>query len=276
MRSLVLSFTLAVALLVPRLAHPCSCARDGVTVHPNARETAPLNTQIRVMWPKHAISLAPASLRLQTADKSPKIVATSQIVLSAADTMIVVLIPDAPLAAKTRYQLVGAESTNGKPALLGNFSTGGETDTSPPSWKGPGKASLEVSNPLLCGTGKTAATILLPDAAALHKEGVLIGVWSLPPGPEQPFDPAAPPVILAPLWGDGIRLGAPSICSAANFDLPVLAAPGDPPPATPVEVKVRIAPIDLAGNVGKPAEVVMRRGATARPRKGKLPPLPRP
>ncbi|MBC8008850.1 MAG: hypothetical protein H7067_01980, partial [Burkholderiales bacterium] len=61
--------------------------------------------------------------------------------------------------------------------------------------------------------------------------------------------PPPAPAPLAPLSAKGILLGAPSSCRAINFDLSVLA------PGTGKAVKLRLAPVDLAGNVGKPADV---------------------
>jgi hypothetical protein len=70
---------------------------------------------------------------------------------------------------------------------------------------------------------------------------LVFGIWPA----QGPVD-GTTVLAIAPAWGGMIRLGEPSICAPSNFTLSA---------ARPA--RFQIAPIDLAGNVGTPAEITI-------------------
>jgi hypothetical protein len=266
MRSLLACLSVVVLAgitLASRPAHACSCSRQGVVISPGARDPAPLNAQVRVSWPRGLIRLEASTVSLQVADKkAPKPVAAKRVSVGAGAMVIVILTPDAPLEPKTRYEIIGAESPGGKKATLAGFKTGSDPDTAAPTWKGPGPAAYQVSDPLVCGTGKHHAEVPLGTSALADDKtpptSIALGVWSA----DGEFDARQPPITLIPSWGDRAVLGTASKCMAANFDIPEWPLAGD----DFHEVKLRLAPVDLAGNVGTPSVITVTNVPPAPPK----------
>jgi hypothetical protein len=251
---------IAALALAPAPADACSCSRPGVEVTPGAAAPAPTNTQVRVAWPstvkvdESSITLAPApnpkapKPKLKKGESPPPTsIDVDRVALTAGDVRVVVLTPTQPLQPETHYQVTLAGEPGGKPGVVGEFTTGKDADTTAPAWKGAGKVTY-VHAPAVCcncSTGDPWVSVALvpPDSddRPAPEPDVVYGVW-LADG----FDAKKPPVAYLRPWGDSVVLGHKSTCSPKNFDLPAKG-----------KLALKLAPVDAAGNVGTPADVVV-------------------
>jgi hypothetical protein len=283
LRHVVMLVAAAALWLRPAPVHACSCARPGVEVTPTVAQVAPLNAQVRVAW-SDDVKLDEATLVLQPAPKAkappPKKqkgktqkgkgkgqgatsadgaaatpadavgpVDVDRVSLMAGRLHIVLLRPRAPLRPETRYQVLAAAPGGGKPGVVGEFITGKDTDATGPTWTGVAKSAYVHAPAVCCNctTGNPWAVVELaaPDRIADDQtpaEAVAYGVWK----GEGAFDPAAPPLTVVRPWSGKLYIGHKSQCSPANFDF---AGKGT--------MTLRVAPIDLAGNVGTPVDVTI-------------------
>ena len=269
--SLLVVLALGTALLVrPAPAHACSCSRPGVEVSPGAGLAAPTNTVVRVSWWVGEVTIDETTLVIAPASKDGKerkskkdkarekdkgqaaaTIEVEQTAITAGKQRTVTLRPKAPLAPETRYEVRAAAAAGEKPGVVGEFTTAQAADDTPPEWAGIGKASY-VHTPAICcncSTDDPYAQLDLVDADKTSDDltppvSLVYGVW-IDDG--KPFDAGALPAVIARPWSGKLFLGRKSECAPANFDLPTKAA----------TVKLRVAPIDLAGHVGKPVNVAI-------------------
>lgn len=242
----------ACAVLVsPSSADACSCVGPGVTVSPSSKVPAPLNTLIRVSWPVDLDTMAgvtDASIRLIPKGSATAVVVDRKLWTSGEVTTLL-LTPRQPLAAKSTYGVVLAR-TSGSPVALGEIVTGTASDNEPPTWKGAGKVQF-VHLPAVCcncSTGDPWAGIEIAEGADAVKDNlteagsIMFAVW-----PADGKLDASRILAIIPAWRGNLTLGHRSMCSPSNFDLPASAK----------SLKLRIAPIDLAGNAGDPSVVTI-------------------
>jgi hypothetical protein len=292
------------ALLVPVLvsalcvrpapAYACSCSRPGVEVTPGAGLAAPTNTVVRVSWWVGEVKIDESTLAIVPAGKDGKdskdakkksdrkkkskkdadadapaetaaadasgIIELERSALTAGQQRTVVLRPKAPLLADTRYEVRAAAVAGEKDGVIGEFTTGKAADDKVPEWSGVGKAAYVHAAAVCCNCStsdpylqidlvdeKKTMDDLTPPAALVY------GVWV---DDGKPFDATVVPLALVRSWSGKLYLGRKSECAPANY-----VFSGKPGP-----VKLRVAPVDLAGHVGKPLALtidVPKEGAPA-------------
>jgi hypothetical protein len=279
----------ALALLArPAPAHACSCASPGIVVTPGPGVVAPTNTEVRLTWDtsvkvdESTITLAPAAKPAKPAKAKKKGKAGShkndakvtavasgpvdvdRVAVTAAGLRVIILRPRTPLSPRTKYQVTLAAPGGGKAAVVREFETGADVDTTAPTWPGVAKTRYVHDKAVCCncstGLPWIGATVAGADQVKDDKTpnaAIWYGVWSA----DGTFDAKSPPLTIAQAWGDTVYLGHKSMCSPANLDV---AGTGP--------LRVRIAPIDLAGNAGTPAEVTIDRAPAMPPKPG--PPKP--
>jgi hypothetical protein len=270
------SATFVAAAFAALLVHPasalaCECSRPGVEVSPGAGVAAPTNTVVRVSWWVGEVKIEESTLQILPAgaekdrskkkrgkdkDKSAEPAAATIEVEAAASTAgqirTVTLRPKAPLLPETRYEVRVASVAGEKAGVIGEFTTGTAADDKPPEWAGAAKATYVHERAVCCNcsTNDPYAQIDLGDAKvtddATTPAALVYGVWlddgaKLEPG----VAPPTPPLLVTRAWSGKLYLGHKSSCTAVNFELPVKPGP----------LKLRVAPIDLAGHIGKLASV---------------------
>jgi hypothetical protein len=235
-------------LLSPSTADACTCKRPVIEVWPLSTAALPLNAQIRITWSEGqqgSPSGDGAAITLVTSKGAEVATHRKSWISGAVHTLV--LTPKKALAPQSDY-LVKMPGTADR-GVLDRFTTGTTSDDSPPTWKGIAETRYvdEPARCCNCSSGKPYAVIeIAEDSLALRDdqtaaEDLVFGVW-----------PARGPVdsttllAIAPAWSGTIRLGEWSTCAPRNFTLPA---------ARPA--RFRIAPIDLAGNVGTPAEITI-------------------
>lgn len=243
MRFLPVALACAVALVSPSRSDACSCARSRLDIAPAPGVAAPLNVQVRLSWWVGDSDIVETSLTLVAKDGKP--VAIDRRAWTSAVVRTVILTPRKSLAANTTYQ-VKATAKSGVSQVLGEITTGTAEDTTAPTWKGIGKVGY-VHAPAVCcncSTGDPWASLQLADVPhddQTSNDAIAFGIW-----PADGKLDATTLLAIVPSYGGAITLGHRSMCSANNFALP--AAPAK-------LLKLRVAPIDLAGNAGVPADV---------------------
>jgi hypothetical protein len=285
MQKLSLVFVVAAASLGaalsarPSVAHACECSRPGVEVSPGAGLAAPTNTVVRVSWWIGEVKIDESTLQIQPAgadkerskakpkkkgkgkdqdDAPPPSTAAVEVettVSTSGQVRTIILKPKAALLPSTRYEVRVASAAGEKAGVIGEFDTGPADDAKPPEWAGVAKATY-VHQPAVCCTCNTSdayAVLELGDAGKVSDDatpvaGIVYGVWlddgsKLEPG----LPPAAPPLLLTRAWSGKLYLGHKSQCAPVNFDLPTKAGP----------LKLRVAPVDLSGRVGKVSSVTL-------------------
>ncbi len=261
-RLLLSLVALGAGLLVrPAPSHACSCARPGVEVTPGAGVAAPTNTVVRVSFLVGEVILDESTLVLQPAGKDGKPLKDAKPIevdtqaITAGKQRTVTLRPRTPLAPETRYEVRAAAAAGEKTGVVGELTTGKGTDDKAPEWAGVGKATY-VHTPAICcncSTGDAYAQIDLIDAEKSSDDttppvALVYGVWPAPDEGKK-LDPAAAPLTLVRPWSGKLYLGHKSMCSPANYVFPVKG--------NTKTVTMWIAPIDLAGRVGKPVSVTI-------------------
>jgi hypothetical protein len=241
MRAVVLLAACITTLASPRPSRACSCARSQLTVVPGEGIEAPLNTQVRVVWTVSRYEKKFDEQSLALVDKNGVAVAVDRRAWTSGAVRTVLFTPKQALAAKTTYEV---RSDGGK-TIVGTFTTGSARDDTPPTWKGIVKAEALMRRAVCCtcGTGEAYARIDVEGGETgvrddhTPADSIAFAIW-----PAKGKLDAASLLAIVPAWHGGLALGHPSICSPNNFTLAGKLA-------------VRIAPIDLAGNVGDPADV---------------------
>jgi hypothetical protein len=244
MRLLPVALACAAALVSESRSDACSCARSRLDIAPGPGVAAPLNVQVRLSWWVGDSDIVEGSLVLVAKDGGQ--VAVDRRAWTSGVVRTVILTPRKSLAAKTTYQ-VKATAKSGVGAVLGEITTGTTSDDTPPTWKGIGKVQY-VHAPAICcncSTGDPWASLEIIDGHAADdqtaNDAIAYGVWPA----EGKLDATAILAIVGS-WNGRVTLGHSSMCSANNFTLPAASAK---------LLKLRVAPIDLAGNAGVPADV---------------------
>jgi hypothetical protein len=219
-RVLALVVAIAFGVMLPTPASALR-AREG---HPRMRRfamlpltgsTVPLNVQLAI-WLKRVDELEAITATLSPMSDSPGPRIPTQITKTTSrDAMIVR--PLAPLAPFTTYGVMLASQHLDPPLLVGTITTDGELDLHRPVWNGATVVSTHI-RPRSPGVVADRATIA----------ETIFGIWCA----EEPWSPTQTPAML--LWG----------LEPASFD-------GTPPPCDRSHGSYRIAPIDVAGNVGR-------------------------
>lgn len=215
---------------------------------PLSRAALPLNAQIRITWPEGdpaSPSGDGAAITLLTSQGTEVATYRKSWVSGAVHTLL--LTPKKALAPQAEY-LVKLLGTGGG-RVLGSVTTGTTSDDSPPTWKGITETGYidEPARCCDCSSGKPYAVIGIAQGSRAVRDDqtaakdLVFGVWPA----HGPID-STTLLAITPAWGGLIRLGEWSICASNNFTLPAAR------PAT-----FQIAPIDLAGNVGTPAQITI-------------------
>jgi hypothetical protein len=260
----------------PSVVQACECSRPGVEVSPGAGLAAPTNTVVRVSWWIGEVKIDESTLQIQPAgadkerkarpkkskgkDDASAAPATAAVEVettasTSGQVRTIILKPKASLLPSTRYEVRVASAAGEKVGVIGEFDTGPADDAKPPEWAGVARATY-VHQPAVCCTCNTSdayAVLELSDDAKTSDDAtpavaLVYGVWlddgsKLEPG----LPPAAPPLMLTRAWSGKLYLGHKSQCAPVNFDLPGKAGP----------LKLRVAPVDLAGRVGKMSSVTL-------------------
>ncbi|HEV7556294.1 MAG TPA: hypothetical protein VGO00_12590, partial [Kofleriaceae bacterium] len=202
--------------------------------------------QIRVTW-WGDVSLDDTSFALAPDSKVGPPVVLDHKTLKVGQQNIALMSSKLPLLARTTYHLMVASTKGGKPSELAEVTTTADLDGTAPTWKGV-KASYYIKYEpqcCMCRTGGPEIDVDVGDASddTTPADQLVYGVW---PG-DGTFDPKSPMVAMTSAYRGIVALGSLSICSAVNFDLPEDAK----------SIKLRIAPIDLSGNIGTPSSVTI-------------------
>lgn len=235
-------------LLSPSPADACSCSRQAIEVWPGSGAALPLNAQIRITWSEGDARLPSGSgpaITLVTRNGAEVVALRKSWVSGRLHTLL--LIPKKALAPESEYLVKMSGAADG--GVLGSFTTGTTRDDRPPTWKGIAGTGYihEPARCCNCSSGQPYAVIEIAGGPeAVHDDqtaakDLLFGIWPA----QGPVD-GTTLLAIAPAWRGQIRLGEWSICAARNFTLPA-AGPA----------RFQIAPIDLAGNVGTPAEITI-------------------
>lgn len=231
---------IALALVAqPAPSDACSCL-GSVTV---IGVRVPRNAHVRVIWPSDLVELDESSLQLVPASGIPGPVAVERRIVARTGYRVITLIPRLPLVAERAYDVRGAAKRGGEIKVIGTVVATDAIDDKPPNWGGVAAPILEPGErSTSCSTGQRwvrlafAGTVSDDHAPA---DELVYGVWLA----DAPFDAKAPPIALVRPRNGRLELGHPSICAPRDFELP----------AKPT--KLRLAPIDLAGNIGTPVDV---------------------
>jgi hypothetical protein len=244
MRLLPVALACAAALVSPSRSDACSCARSRLDITPGPNIAAPLNVQVRLSWWVGDSDVTEASLALVAKDGAA--VAIDRRAWTSGVVRTVILTPRKSLAKKTTYQ-IKATSKAGVPKVVGEITTGEVDDNTPPQWKGIGKVQY-VHAPAVCcncSTGDPWASLDIVEGHVADdqtaNDTIAYGIW-----PAEGKLDATALLAIVPAWNGAITLGHRSMCSPNNFTLPAPSAK---------LLKLRVAPIDLAGNAGVPADV---------------------
>jgi hypothetical protein len=250
MRKLVVIVAAAVAVD----GHPadaCSCVGPHAFVMGAGRDhklVVPRNGQIRVGWPREGVKIDDTTVTLVSTAKSGPPVALDRIVFTTGEIRNVVLVPKSPLLANATYQVVASEAKGGKTQVLETITTTDALDATAPTWKAAPEAKLIHAPAVCCNctTGDPFFEMKAGDASD-DKTGADDLVWGVWAGSAK-FDPKAPMLALREAYKGGLfHLGRSSMCSPSSFDVPTTGKTSE----------LWIAPIDLAGNIGTPAKVVI-------------------
>lgn len=234
-------------------ADACSC------VAPHARLvssgfgdnplTIPRNAQIRIEWPPESIKIDEATVTLvSTAKSGPPAVAVDRKVFVTDLVKHVVLTPKSPLLAKTTYRVMAVFEKGGKPQLIGEVTTSDVIDDVAPTWSGTGTGVLDKSPAIccICNTGAPHFRLELGKDLKDNDTKPEQVVWAVWAG-SATFDAKAPMLAMTEGYQGKLVLGPASMCSASGFVVPTTGKTSE----------LWVAPIDLAGNIGTPAKVVI-------------------
>ena len=215
---------------------------------PRPGDVAPRNTHI---W----IAVPPALAEVQASLRGPGAGPVEVIRYGSGEERIIELVPRAPLAGHTRYEvLLGSE-------VVGQLVTGDTMDQTPPTWDGLKSGEVSPGTDAGCGAGETIVVLGLGkrDDDATPTASLRYAIWIGAPGKE--LDYTQPPTTVVSATRDHLALGRESRCSPVNLDLQGAFAVG-----------VRV--LDLAGNAGTPSEadITLPAKATAPPRSQATPP----
>lgn len=245
------SLALAVALWVKsEPADACSCVEpEPEMISPSNVGLAPINARVRVALPGPGTGAGQHQIVLRVRGGKAVPVQRRESVVSS--RVYVELVPEAPLAPDTRYE-VAVVVKDRRPGTLvfGTFETGTETDTAPPTGGKLGKPEVYKTSPwsgTSCSIGSPWVSI--PVTAKGSDPGhagarSLYAVWVADAGGR--IDTRAPATtFLAPVEG-ALTLGKTSYCDPDDFPLPPRG-----------RLTIGVALIDEAGNHGAVQRMVI-------------------
>jgi hypothetical protein len=204
----------------------------------------PRNAHVRVLWPSNLVEFDESSISLVPANGIPGPVAVERRIVARTGYRVITLIPKLPLAANRAYNVRAAAHRGGDVTVIGTVVTTDAIDDKPPTWGGLAAPIVELpgARRTSCSNGQAWAHLAFAGTVADDQAppaDLIYGVWPA----DAPFDPKLAPIALVRPQDDGLELGHRSTCEPRDFELPATSA------------KLRIAPIDLAGNIGTPVEV---------------------
>lgn len=229
-------------------AGACSCVPPrAVLISPAPGTPAPLNTRVRLALPGPGSGAGQEELVLRARGGAPVAVKRTDSALGALTH--IELVPEAPLASETRYELaVVAKDRHPSTLVFGTFKTEKEADTTAP-------AGGKLDKPVVykaknwyggsCGIGTPWATLSVAEGKDQGRPGarLVYAVWSADGGGRLDTS-SAPKAFLVASEGT-LTIGQTSLCDPDDYPLP------DKGRAT-----LGFALVDEAGNRGAVQRVV--------------------
>lgn len=246
---LALAIAALAAVIAPAApAAACSCAMPSIRISPRGAG-APINATV-MAWLPHGGYGAFDKVTLSLREKrSGAPVAVAYRSAGSADVGVVELVPRHALRPNTSYEVIAAHDA--ALDVVGTFTTGGARATTAPAWKGVVKAGYFRAVPrcCLCMTRDPYLELRLTadDHQPLARSLAAIpryAIWVADRNGK--LDYSRPPVTYLAGGTAWLSLGHPSTCSPDNFTIPHRKA-----------LKLGIRPVDLAGNLGAPSELVL-------------------
>jgi hypothetical protein len=248
-----------VALSVTARSDACSCAPPIAWVTPGPLDAAPVNTHVLVTFDEHAqwcimfptcvATQSSVALRVAAHDKVAASIVPTHVVrkTSMGNFVHEDLAPDGTLAPKTRYEVVLVDALGKAPVrVIGTFVTTAAADAGKPEWAATIEQA-ELAHPssfMDCGEGDSM-TLRVP---SVKDESAVLWEIFVAPG-DVAIDWSKPPS--AVLFPSERYPNGKSLLVVGHDP----CAPSVPlPKANSVRIGVR--PIDVAGHVGREAEVV--------------------
>jgi hypothetical protein len=234
---LLLAIAASAALPEPE-SHACSCVGPQLSfLSPVHADDAPLNVRVRIEAPSSGLSAQTLVLRVHDGAT----VAAQVRTVPGPTVTIAELVPVAPLAPLTRYEVATVDATK-HPAttVIGTFKTGTSADTKPPRLERVGKprttlntqfggGDCSIQGPWITVGGIVARDPDRPGAQLAY------GVWQADRGGK--LDTTRPPDALVFPYQDTIAIGQTSLCDMHAFAFESAV------------VSLAIAAIDESGNV---------------------------
>lgn len=254
-RLLAASSVLGWVLAHAGVALGCRCVLPGHSMTPNASRAAPTNAIVRIVFPVRTFIFDESTLVLNRIGPAGNPVGNPVLVtqqaFTATELRIITLRPTSPLSPDSKYEVrvsswenLSRSMWDDDRTLIGSFTTGTHYDKDPPSWDGVVKATfVQPDMRSRCSGSEWWARIELNNLFP-SSDVTDFGVWQIDGGT---FEPSSTPV--AVLRGHGPHFLGLRGCNHRNFRFPPLGEKQS--------VEVWMAPIDLAGHIGKPARVVI-------------------
>lgn len=235
-------------------AEACSCRTLGIDVTPRATVVAPLNVQVRVTWPLPSgngtggisrqskyrdvpVDRGPWTAAVALVTEAGVEVPSERRTLASGAQGILLLTPRKPLAALTKYRVV-YEPKAATPLVLGEINTGKRSADRPVTWDGHAEAFLGEAPSFGC---TATGPLVMVSLSKGSDPDMVFGVW-----PETGKIDSSTLLTIAPVSRDQFVLGTDSSCQLSNFEV-----------SMSMQVTLRIAPIDIAGNMGVPVPVTI-------------------
>ena len=239
-----LALLAAVAVVaVAHEARPCVIIIPTMVL-PASGAVAPVNTHVWIFEPplRRTANWARPPAPAYDADFVLRSVAPTRPEIPVAtrecEYKLVELAPTAPLPANARFEVwVVPRTTTAAPMLLASFTTGTETDTTPPPRPAFDSAHLAVPRIQTSCNDTHEITLWGGTSASTRPPDILYGVWAADATGAIAWD-AAPVGVLNGLYLDSHRTCMP------RYDLWAAATP-----------HIGVRAIDLAGNLSAPVEL---------------------
>ena len=234
---------LAALLLDARHTAACSCVGPNLDVlTPEKPENVPTNTRVRVLMPAVGQGQSLPALTLR-AHGGADVIARSRIYPDVAES-IVELIPSAPLAPSTRYE-VAVVDTSKHPAttVMATFMTGTSADVAAPVLDALGTIGARKNAHFGGGDCSIQGPWITIDGFRAHDPGrdgaeLVFGVWGR--NAQGVLDTNRPPDTFIAPHRHALTIGRSSLCDMRDFPL-----------QGPI-VSLAIAVFDEAGNASPP------------------------
>jgi hypothetical protein len=224
-----------------REAGACSCRGPQMAlVGPDRVDDAPLNARVRIEVPAGEMTTVKARTVLRV-HRGGEVAASSRIIAPGGSLSVIELIPAAPLASGTQYEIATVDPAQVPPAtVIGTFRTGTAADTSAPRIDALGAAiafknlnamgsMCQVSGPWVIIEGVRAEDPGRPAAQ------LVFGIWLADAAGN--VDTKKPPTALVSSQEGTLRIGQRSLCDPRAFPIPKSPS-----------MQLGIAALDEAGN----------------------------